>query len=532
MAEVERNGLAGLAIALIKDGEQVWSKACGAASIETGVLLAPEMPFAIMSVTKTIVSTALMQLRDEGHFHLDDPVNKHLGPVRVQNQWEAERPVRVRDLMTHTSGLPVGGLASSTKLPLAEFVSAYARCERRPGEAIVYANWGFDVIGVLIERLSGMAVGDYLRERVFEPLGMTTALFGNPEPEPTHATGHLRSLMDGKVRTLPLPDWWTIPATPAGGCWMSVGDLAKFVAAHLSDGGPLLSAETAAEMHRLHFPQGRSDSGQGLGFRVTRSNGRRLICHGGDGGGFTAFIGAYPEERAGVVLLINTAGMQGARSVVGNTALALLAGEPRRRTSDAAAIPEGVYRSTWWDMLIEARNLERPTLTATEGLVLADENAVSTLELAGEGRFQAEGGIFHGFEVAVQDGEITGGVYPYTFVREGDLPSGEDIVHEQANMTGVWKGAIRTPVGPLAVVLEINRTSEATVSSPFGQNIALENVNAEKGHLEGEFKMSVPGYGELRNFVRLFSLHGHLAGRVFLCSDAGEVAASVELERA
>ena len=312
---------------------------------------------------------------------------------------------------------------------------------------------------------------------------------------------------------------------------MSVGDLAKFVAAHLTNGGPLLSSETAAEMHRLHFPQGKSDSGQGLGFRVTRSNGRHLICHGGDGGGFTAFIGAYPEERAGVVLLINTAGMQAARSVIGNTALALLTGEPQRRTFDAAAIPEGVYRSTWWDMVIETRNLERPTLTATEGLVLSDENAVSTLEPAGECRFQAEGGIFHGFEVTVQDDEITGGVYPYTFVREGDLPSGEASVDEQADMAGVWKGTIRTPVGPLAVELEIKGTSEATISSPLEQNIALENVHTEKGRLEGEFKVSVPGFGELRNFVRLAALRGHLAGRVFLCSDAGEVAASAELER-
>jgi CubicO group peptidase (beta-lactamase class C family) len=310
-AEMDRSGLTGLAIALVKYNEIVWSNAYGTANVDTSEALTTAMRFSIMSVTKTMIATAMMQLRDEGHFQLDDPANQYLAPARIANDFDAESPVTIRQLMTHTSGLPVLTVEGRHgKITLDEYVNQFARTTRRPGTEIVYANSAFVAMGVLIERFSGMRVDEYLRARIFEPLGMTSARLANPEDGDEHATGHYKSFVDGNVRTLPLPEWSTIPNSPAGGVWSTVEDVAKFVAAHLNGGGTLLSRETADEMHDLHVRQGSSRGGQGLGWRVTRSNGRKLICHGGDGGGFTAFAGAYPADGIGIVLLINTGAMQ------------------------------------------------------------------------------------------------------------------------------------------------------------------------------------------------------------------------------
>lgn len=529
-AEMERSGLTGLAIALIQNNDIVWSSAYGTANVDSGEALAIDMPFSIMSVTKTMIATALMQLRDEGHFQLDDPANQYLATARITNEFEDESPVTIRQLMTHTSGLPVLSVeARGAKIQLDQYVNQFAKTTHRPGTRIEYANSAFVVMGVLIERFSGMRVDEYMRARIFEPLGMKSAHLANPEGGTDHATGHYKSFVDGKTRALPLPDWSTIPNSPAGGVWATVEDVAKFVAANLNDGGLLLSRETTVEMHDLHVRQGNSPSGQGLGWRVTRSNGHKLICHGGDGGGFTAFAGAYPEAGVGVALLINTGGMQVARSVIANTALRALVNQPNRRTL-AVSLAPGVYRSTFWDIVLEAR-LDG-TLTTTEGLVTAPEANISQLHAdEHEPLIEGDGGMFHGFDVSIEGDQIIGGVYPFTFEREGDLAVAVEI-DENAELTGTWKGPVKTPLGPLATTLGILSATQATISSPLAPNAPLENFSAEAGRVEGDSKMSVPGIGDFRNFVRLEARGGKLTGTVYARGDLGEVGMPAELERA
>lgn len=532
-SEMERSKLTGLAIALLKGGEVVDAAGYGIASIETSEPVGPETVFSIMSVTKTIVATAIMQLRDQGMFQLDDPANSYLAPVSIKNQWEDESPVTIRQLLTHTAGLPVGiGAEPEGKRTLEEYVDLVCRTERRPGEAIVYANWGYDALGVLVERFSGCPVDQYVRDKVFAPLGMTDSVLGEPIEGTPLATGHYVSSLDGSRHTLPLPEWSTTPASPEGGCLSTVLDLARFLLAHLHNGTPILAPETTWEMHRVHAAQA-AYSGMGLGFRVTRSNNeRKTICHGGDGGGFTAFICGYPRARAGVALLINTGGMQVARSVIANTALRLLS-EPHRHSFAGTAIVPGFYRSTFWDIEVEVRDGEPPTLTTTDGLVVADEAGVSALTPVAEGRYEGEDGMFHGFEVAFEDGDepaFSGGVYPFAFVRVGDIPR-EQPIDEGAGLIGEWRGSVRTPMGPLAIMLRIESETTAELSTPLG-TAALENFCAEGGHVEMEFPLSFPGVGDFRNFVRLECKGKRLTGKTYARSKFGENVMRTELDRA
>ncbi len=539
-SEMERNRIPGLAIALIRGDEVVFAEGYGVTSIEGSEPVTPETRFAIMSVTKPIVVTAMMQLRDAGHFMLDDPANRHLAPqTEITNEWEAESPVTIRQLMTHSAGLPVTTISIPAKLSLAEFVKTFARTSRRPGTEIIYANQGFDAMGVLIEKFSGAPYDVYLRDHIFEPLGMSATSCSNPVEGEPHATGHFLSTVDGVVRTLPLPDWWTTIPSPAGACWSNVGDVASFLIAHLNGGAPIISPETTSEMQRLQFRQTGDrfhGTGQGLGFRVTDANWRKLICHGGDGSGFTAFAAAHPEQRAGVVLLMNGGGMQTARSVIGAAALRALEPDPRVAHGPEATLPEpGIYKSTFWDIELEARG---DMITPISGLVLAGENPPSKLLPTDDYFFEASGGMFDGFEVSVHrevvNGEwqtsIYGGVYPFTFIRTGDLPE-EQPIDESADLIGTWHGKTQTPVGPLVVTVKIE-SSSGTIDTPFAQGLPLGDFAAENGRLAGEFTMQVPGIGETQMFLRLEFRGSRIVGKTHARSSFGEIAMDTELERA
>jgi len=526
---MERSRVAGLAIAVVKDGELVAAEGYGVAKIETGEKIAPDTRFSIMSVTKTIVATAVMQLRDRGLLSLDEPANQYLAPTKITNQWESESPVTARQLLTHTGGLPVGMMPPPGKRTLAEFVDIAATTTYRPGTDMIYANWGFDAAGVLIENLSGKPIGDYLRDEIFEPLVMTASSLGNPAEDELHASGHYRSAIDEVLRTLPMPDWPTIPESPAGGVWSNVLDLSKLLIAHLTGGGEILDAKSVAEMHDLHARQGSSESGQGIGFRVTRVNGRHTILHGGDGSGFTAFIAAHPEEGVGVAMLMNTGGMQAARSIIGTTALASLA-EPERRTlGDTGTIPTGVYPSSFWDIELEARD---DKLFPTKGLVMSEDPSPSILHPVTPGTFEAQGGMFHGFELTVEDEHIYGGVYPFTFTRSGDLPGLPPPVDENAELIGTWKGSVTTPMGAIPTTLCVTSDSAVTADNPFAQNIAVQNAHAKSGRVEGEFTITVPVVGEMQMFLRLEARSGKLTGKTYGRSFYGETPFVTELERA
>ncbi|MEO8456746.1 MAG: serine hydrolase domain-containing protein [Chloroflexota bacterium] len=538
---MKHSRVAGLAIALIKDGELVAAEGYGEANVGTGAKITPDTRFSVMSVTKTIVSTAVMQLRDHGLLDLDAPVNQYLAPTHITNQWEAESPVTTRQLLTHTSGIPVGMNPPPGPRSLADFVDLAARTTHRPGTDMIYANWGFDAVGVLIERLSGKSVDVYLRESIFEPLGMTASALTNPADGEPRAYGHYRSALDEALRILPLPEWPTTPASPAGGVWSNVLDLSKFLIAHLSPyvgqgpspdspsfvgQGP--SPDSIREMHSLNARQGSSESGQGIGFRVTNVNGRHTILHGGDGGGFTAYVAAHPEERAAVAMLMNTGGMQAARSIIGSTALASLAEPVRRTLGDTASVPEGVYASSFWDVVLEAHDDE---LIATTGNVMSEDPAASKLHPITPNVFEGEGGIFHGFEVTLEGDQLYGGIYPFTFTRTGDLPDEPSSVDEGAHLTGDWRGLVTTPLGPLSLTLHITSDSALTADTPFAQNVAAANVRAESGQVEGEFTVTVPVVGELQLFLRLAVRGGKLIGNTYGRSDFGEAPFATTLER-
>src|SRR6476661_9304863 len=158
VATIERHleaGVVGVAIAIVVGNEVRAAGGFGRLDMDRADQVTAQTRFPIQSVTKTIVASAVMQWVERGAIGLDDPVNRHLAPIAVTNAWEARNPVTIRQLLTHTAGLPVSvGWGSSPTLE--EMVANEVATEFEPGTRLIYANWGYNVVGHLIARLAGV----------------------------------------------------------------------------------------------------------------------------------------------------------------------------------------------------------------------------------------------------------------------------------------------------------------------------------------------------------------------------------------
>ena len=196
---IDQNLLAGTVSLIARHGKVVHLEAQGFNNKDAGVPMATDNIFTIMSMTKPIVTVALMSLYEEGHFLLDDPISKWLpdyadktirraGGARTVSE-PAARPITVRHVLSHTSGLsirpptpPRGGQTPTRPAALAEAVDRAADVPLafHPGDEWQYGA-STDYVAILVEKISGMSLDDFLRERIFEPLGMQDTYYNIPE---------------------------------------------------------------------------------------------------------------------------------------------------------------------------------------------------------------------------------------------------------------------------------------------------------------------------------------------------------------
>jgi CubicO group peptidase (beta-lactamase class C family) len=204
---VDHHGYAGISTMIARRGKVVYADRIGWQDREAGVAMAPDTIFRMYSMTKPVICTALMTLFEEGKFSLIDPVAKFIpafGATKVMSpdgslvDQNPMRPMQVRDLMSHTSGLsyhfledyPVAAQYRAARLmkdpthSLAAVIDELATLPLafHPGTSWHYSV-GIDVAARLIEVISGQSLGDFLHERLFAPLGMLDTAFGVPESQ-------------------------------------------------------------------------------------------------------------------------------------------------------------------------------------------------------------------------------------------------------------------------------------------------------------------------------------------------------------
>jgi CubicO group peptidase (beta-lactamase class C family) len=295
--------LASLAAAVLRDGEVIWDCAVGTANVDSGTEATPDTQYRVGSITKTFTAAAVMQLRDAGKLDLEDTLDRHI-------DGSAHRPT-IRRLLSHASGLQRETQDDSwLKLRFAapdELVETLGQAELvlPAGARYHYSNLAYALLGIVVERVSGVPYVDYVREHFLERLGLTRLSF---EPEPPAATGYVaQPYLDGVWDTI---DVETGAWASAGQLWGTVGDLCRW-GAFLADPDEAIIAKASAEEMRtvqVIADHERWLSGYGLGLGLVRDGDRILAGHGGSMPGFIAGLYFSAKEKVAIAVLTNESG--------------------------------------------------------------------------------------------------------------------------------------------------------------------------------------------------------------------------------
>lgn len=310
----DKHGVPGATLA-IKHGDEVAEAAYGVLNVRTGVPVTTDALFQIGSITKVWTATLIMQLVDEGVIDLDAPVVTYLPDFRVADA-EVTRTVTTRHLLAHTSGID-GDLFLDTGRGddcLEKYVAACADLgQNHPlGATMSYCNAGYSVLGHLIEVLRGKSWDEVLRERLFAPLGLTSA--GTlPEEALLHgaAVGHVTP-PGGEPQVAPV---WGIfrSCGPAGLIHATPREALALADLHLADGVTadgtrVLSAESAQAMRepQIRVPDEHTlGSHWGLGWILMTWDGRPVYGHDGATIGQGAFMRIVPDAGLSICLMAN-----------------------------------------------------------------------------------------------------------------------------------------------------------------------------------------------------------------------------------
>jgi CubicO group peptidase (beta-lactamase class C family) len=294
----------GLALAVVKDGKVVHQRGYGMANLEWGLSISTATVFLIASLSKHFTVFCILLLAQGGRLNLDDDVRKHVPEVP-----DFGKKITVRHLIHHTSGLreylPLATYAgwrsgdALTERDVLDLVSKQKELNFDPGSQYLYCNTGYELLGVIVKRVSGKSLRDFAHEQIFEPLGMKNTQFRDD----------YRALVKG----------WAASYVPAGGGFQyglvhhglagasnvhtTVEDLAlwdrNFYEARV--GGK----DVLKQMHQTFQLTGGKDIDYAGGLHVNQYRGLKTVEHTGSHGGFRTILLRFPDQKFSVILLAN-----------------------------------------------------------------------------------------------------------------------------------------------------------------------------------------------------------------------------------
>lgn len=311
----------GLAVAVVKDGQVVFARGYGVRELGKPDPVDTNTRFAIGSTTKAITAAALGMLVDEGKVRWDDPVTKYLPGFQLYDPY-VTREITIRDLLTHRAGLPnTDFLWYGPSYPTAEIIRRlrYVRPAYSFRDGFIYQNVMWATAGEVVAAASGMPWAEFVRTRIFTPLGMrgTLPLLAETIGQPNVASPHF--LVDDTMRVIENAS--VDPVGAAGSIWASVADMSKWARFMIDSarvgGKRLLQPATWAELFK---PQTMVNLGEFYpSVRLTHPHwttysfgwfqqdyaGRMMQFHTGSIDGMVALIGLVPDERFGIYVLAN-----------------------------------------------------------------------------------------------------------------------------------------------------------------------------------------------------------------------------------
>lgn len=305
MSAVYKPGQPGAAIIVQKDGRTIIRKGYGMADLELGVPVAPDMVFRLGSITKQFTAVSILSLAQEGKLSLQDEITKFLPDYPTQG-----KRITVEHLLTHTSGIQ-----SYTDMP--EWLPLWRKdmtpkelvdlfkdkpMQFEPGRSWSYNNSGFVLLGAIIEKVSGKTYEQFVDERIFKPLGMSSSYYGSteriiPRRIPGYEEGE-SGFVNASYLSMTQP-------YAAGSLLSTVDDLARWSEAVFA-GKVVGKAWLDKALTPFKLVNGES-TGYGYGWFVAEVGGHRSIEHGGGINGFTTYEMTFPDDHLFIAILTNSA---------------------------------------------------------------------------------------------------------------------------------------------------------------------------------------------------------------------------------
>ena len=301
----------GVNIAIVKEGELIWSNAYGYANLETGSRMTIDTICRAESISKPVTAWGVMHLLEEGLIELDDPVMKHIDSWEMPETLYLAEKVTINKLLSHTAGMPLGTIGvhyppGSDMPSLRSHLSSEAILYREPGKVFSYSNIGYNLLELMIEDVTERDFAEYMQDSVLSPLGMNKSSYEyNQEWSPAVPNGY-----DLEGKAIPV---YVYPDKASGGLFCTVEDLARFVIAGMIG----YSDETIIKndnLEAMYTPTinsidyyGLIFDSYGLGYFIEKVDGKELaVAHGGQGSGWMTHLVAIPRTGAGIVILSNS----------------------------------------------------------------------------------------------------------------------------------------------------------------------------------------------------------------------------------
>ncbi|MBK5256745.1 MAG: serine hydrolase [Vicinamibacteria bacterium] len=402
----------GAAVIVVKDGKTLFRKAYGMADLELGVPLQPDMVFRLGSITKQFTATAILMLAEEGKLNVQDRIEKHLPGYPTHGH-----TITIEHLLTHTSGIQSytgmpGWMTDRITAPMKpqEIIDGFKKepMNFAPGERYAYNNSGYILLGAIIEKVSGKTYEAFVKERIFDPLGMTSSYYGSTEPiikkRVPGYSGDAKAPVNARYLSMTQP-------YAAGSLASTVDDLARWDQALAAS--KLIKPESLAQAWKPFVLKSGEPTTYGYGWVKGSLRGRRSIEHGGGIFGFSTYALSLPDDRVYVAVLCNSDSPATDPGYVARKLAALGAGDP---------FPE------WTEVKLDNSVLERYA-----GLYQIDANNTRTVTVA-EGRLytQRSGG---GQRLEARASSQTEFFYPqnfthFTFVLDASGRATEMLMHQ------------------------------------------------------------------------------------------------------
>ncbi len=306
------HSVVGFAIGMVAQGEKVLSHGYGHARLGGDTLITSRSIFHWASVSKPFVAIAVMQLKERGQLDLDAHLVDILPDYKTSDDRHQE--ITIRQLLLHTSGMPdVQDYEWDKPQFDDEALQRWALTESPrellfdPGSDRRYSNVGYEILGVVIEQVSGESFEDYMQRHIFTPLGMSDTTFYYPDvPEQWRTTGHAGEGDRQPTKHYP----YNRRHAPSSTLNTNIDDMARYVKALLNggelDGKRILRSDTLKEMWTPGWTMRETPlSAMALGWVVEDFNGHRMVRHFGSDDGFRSVLILFPDDQAGAFMVTN-----------------------------------------------------------------------------------------------------------------------------------------------------------------------------------------------------------------------------------